>query len=89
GQATDFTAGNRVIDAANLAWDPAVTASDSGASAGARGRALDAPATLAQADQATRRGTTIAGANLTLTVPDGSASGRYGSEITLTLFAND
>jgi alkaline phosphatase len=89
GQALDFTAGNRVIEAANLSWDPAVAASDSGASAGPRGRTLGQAATLAQADGDTRAGTTILGANLRLNVPAAAQSGRYGSEITLTLFAED
>ncbi|MDR2454499.1 MAG: alkaline phosphatase [Bifidobacteriaceae bacterium] len=89
GQAADFTAGNQVIEASNLAWDPVVAASEAGASAGPAGRALDTPATLAEAGQANRLGATVISANLKLDLPAQARSGRYGSEITLTLFPQD
>jgi alkaline phosphatase len=89
GRAADFVAGNRVIGAQHLAWAPAVLSSDSGAAAGPAAAALNAPATLADSVQATRAGTTVLSAHLTLTPPADSASGRYGSEVTLTLFAKD
>ncbi|MDR1186874.1 MAG: alkaline phosphatase [Bifidobacteriaceae bacterium] len=89
GRADDFTAGNRVIGAENLGWSPRVVSSEGGAGAGQAGATLDGPATLAAADQASRGGTSVVGADLTLVAPSVADSGRYGSEITLTLFAID
>lgn len=88
GSATDFVAGNRTLAAENLAWAPRIVRSESGAAAGGRAT-LDSPATLAAADRTSRVGTTVVGADLDLTVPADAAGGRYGSEITLTLFAQD
>jgi alkaline phosphatase len=88
GTATDFVAGNRTLAAENLAWAPRIVRSEAGAAAGGRAT-LDAPATLATADRTSRLGSTVIGADLDLTVPADSAGGRYGSEITLTLFAQD
>ncbi|MGZ0068332.1 alkaline phosphatase [Microbacterium arborescens] len=88
GSATDFVAGNRTLAAENLAWAPRIVRSESGAAAGGRAT-LDAPATLAAADRTSRLGSTVIGADLDLTVPADAAGGRYGSEITLTLFAQD
>ncbi|OYC97602.1 alkaline phosphatase [Microbacterium sp. Yaish 1] len=88
GSATDFVAGNRTLAAENLAWAPRIVRSESGAAAGGRAT-LDAPATLATADRTSRLGSTVIGADLDLTVPADAAGGRYGSEITLTLFAQD
>jgi alkaline phosphatase len=87
GRAADFTAGNRVIEASNLSWQPAIAASENGATAGPAAT-LDTSATLAEADDATRVGTTVVGANLALTTT-AAPSGRYGSEIVLSLFAKD
>jgi alkaline phosphatase len=89
GHADDFRAGNRVIDAENLGWTPRVVASDNGVTAGLAGVRLHETATLAAADQASRSGVTVIGADLSLTPPQTADSGRYGSEITLTLFAVD
>ncbi|MDR2382164.1 MAG: alkaline phosphatase [Bifidobacteriaceae bacterium] len=89
GKASDFVAGNRVVGAQYLAWAPLISSSENGAAAGSAGAALANPATLAESDAATREGTTIAGANLTFNPPSESDPGRYGSEITLTLFAKD
>jgi alkaline phosphatase len=89
GRAADFTAGNRVIDASLLAWAPSIVSSANGAQAGTVGATLKTPATLAEASQATREGTTVVSALLTLRPPSSVASGRYGSEILLTLFAKD
>ncbi|MDR1432317.1 MAG: alkaline phosphatase [Propionibacteriaceae bacterium] len=89
GRADDFTAGNRVIGAENLGWTPRVVSSEGGVAPGQAGAALDAPATLAAANQASRLGTSVIGADLALTPPGSADSGRYGSEITLTLFATD
>ncbi|MFS0712789.1 alkaline phosphatase [Microbacterium sp. 2P01SA-2] len=88
GTATDFVAGNRTLAAENLAWAPRIVRSEAGAAAGGRAT-LDAPATLATADRTSRLGSTVIGADLDLTVPADAAGGRYGSEITLTLFAQD
>ncbi|MDR2348773.1 MAG: alkaline phosphatase [Bifidobacteriaceae bacterium] len=89
GRASDFTAGNRVVGAQHLAWAPLVSSSESGASAGQAGQRLNGPVTLAESDAATRVGTTIAGADLTLDPPSATSPGRYGSEIVLSLFAKD
>ncbi|MDR1427287.1 MAG: alkaline phosphatase [Bifidobacteriaceae bacterium] len=89
GRADDFTAGNRVIGAENLGWSPRILSSQSGANPGVGGVALKNPATLASADQNTRAGVTVAGADLSFTPPATADYGRYGSEITLTLFATD
>ncbi|POX65601.1 alkaline phosphatase [Microbacterium sp. SGAir0570] len=88
GTATDFVAGNRTLSAENLAWAPRIVRSEAGAAAGGRAT-LAAPATLATADRTSRLGSTVIGADLDLTVPADAAGGRYGSEITLTLFAQD
>ncbi|MDR1443069.1 MAG: alkaline phosphatase [Bifidobacteriaceae bacterium] len=89
GRAADFTAGNRVIGSENLGWAPRVVSSESGAAAGQAGVALNSPARLAVGDKDTRVGTSVIGADLELTPPGAASSGRYGSEITLTLFATD
>lgn len=91
GNATDFVAGNhtRTIEAGNLSWNPAIVSSDGGATAGSAGATLDGPATLATSDLGSRVGTTVADAELNLTVPADAEAGRYGSTITLTLFAQD
>ncbi|WP_200847008.1 alkaline phosphatase [Microbacterium sp. 18062] len=88
GAASAFVAGNRSFGAENLAWTPKIVVSDSGAAAGSAGT-LDEPATLADSDRTSRVGTTVVGADLGLTIPADAESGRYGSEITLTLFAKD
>ncbi|WP_308798320.1 alkaline phosphatase [Agromyces silvae] len=88
GSATDFVAGNRSFGAEHLAWAPRVVSSDAGAVAGGEAT-LDAPATLADADRVNRVGATVVSADLALTVPSEAKSGRYGSEITLTLFPKD
>ncbi|MEH3089575.1 MAG: alkaline phosphatase [Microbacterium arborescens] len=88
GSASEFVAGNRTLEAKNLAWTPRIVKSESGAAAGSRAT-LEAPATLAAADRTSRLGSTIVGADLDLSVPADAAGGRYGSEITLTLFAQD
>ena len=88
GSASEFVAGNRTIAAENLAWTPRIVRSESGAAAGAQAT-LAAPATLAAADRVTRVGSTVVGADLDLSVPAEAAGGRYGSELTLTLFAQD
>jgi alkaline phosphatase len=89
GKAGDFTAGNRVVGAEHLTWVPLVTATENGATAGQARRTLKAATTLAEADSDSRRGTSVAGANLLLQPPTGTDPGRYGSEIVLTLFAKD
>jgi alkaline phosphatase len=88
GSASDFAAGNRALAAENLAWTPRIVRSESGAAAGGRAT-LEAPATLAAADRTSRLGATVVGADLDLSIPAEAAGGRYGSEITLTLFAQD
>lgn len=88
GVASDFTAGNRVIEAANLRWIPAITATQ-GAPVAGRAATLDRAATLAEADAAGRSGASKLGAQLELNIPTQAKGGRYGSEITLTLFAQD
>lgn len=88
GTARDFVAGNRSFGAAALAWAPRIIASESGASSGAI-TTLEAPAVLASADLESRVGSTVVGADLTLTVPADAKAGNYGSEITLSLFAQD
>ncbi|WP_227496914.1 alkaline phosphatase [Planctomonas psychrotolerans] len=88
GAASTFVAGNRTFGADNLAWSPFIVRSESGATAGGTDT-LEAPATLAEADRETRVGETVAGADLALTIPAEAESGRYGSEITMTLFAKD
>ncbi|GAA2667118.1 MULTISPECIES: alkaline phosphatase [Actinosynnema] len=88
GTAGEFVAGNRKFGAENLGWTPKVVSSDSNAAAGPQA-VLDAPAALADTNRVSRYGTTVVGADLGLTVPDEARSGRYGSEITLTLFAKD
>lgn len=88
GSASAFVAGNREFGAEHLSWTPKVVASESGAAAGAVAT-LQAPATLADADRVTRRGSTTVAADLALEIPESAKAGRYGSEITLTLFAKD
>ncbi len=88
GAASDFVAGNRSFGAEALSWAPSIVASESGATAGGQAT-LEAPATLASADRLTRVGATVVGADLGLDIPAEAESGRYGSEITLTLFAQD
>ncbi|MDQ1123151.1 alkaline phosphatase [Microbacterium trichothecenolyticum] len=88
GSASAFVAGNRSFGAENLAWTPRVVSSQSGAVAGATAT-LERPSTLADADRVERVGQTKVSADLALTVPADAESGRYGSEITLTLFAKD
>lgn len=88
GMAQEFRAGNRTFGADALRWVPGIVTSDSGAQPGGEAT-LEEPAALAQADRVTRVGTTVVNADLALTVPEGASGGRYGSEITLTLFAQD
>jgi alkaline phosphatase len=88
GSASSFVAGNRSFGAENLAWSPRVVSSQSGAVAGGTAT-LEAPVTLADAGRVERVGETVVSADLALSVPAEAASGRYGSEITLTLFAKD
>ncbi len=88
GAASEFRAGNRTIGAENFSWLPSIVSSDGGAAAGAQAT-LEEPAALAESDRSTRVGTTVVDADLELNVPDEAASGNYGSEITLTLFAKD
>lgn len=88
GSASDFVAGNRAFGAENLGWTPRVVESESGATPGGEAT-LEAPATLAEADRASRVGATAVSADLDLSIPAEADSGRYGSEITLTLFAKD
>ncbi|MDR2253260.1 MAG: alkaline phosphatase [Bifidobacteriaceae bacterium] len=89
GRASDFTAGNRVIAAEHLSWAPLISSSENGAAAGQSGQKLNSSVTLAESDADTRVGTTIAGADLTFDPPNTADTGRYGSEIVLTLFAKD
>lgn len=86
GTASDFTAGNRVIDAERLTWAPRVL---EGAAQAGPTAALDGAATLASSDRVSRVGTTVIGADLTLDVPEDARAGRYGSEIVLTVFPQD
>lgn len=88
GSAADFRAGNRVLDAGHLTWLPGIVSTETGASAGPQA-SLGTPATLAEAGRVGRVGSTVVDAELTLDVPDDARNGRYGSEITLTLFAQD
>ncbi len=88
GSASAFVAGNRSFGAENLAWTPKVVRSAAGAVAGGTAT-LDKPATLADAGRVERVGETVVAADLALTIPATAESGRYGSEITLTLFAKD
>lgn len=88
GSATDFVAGNRTFGAAALSWTPAVVSSDGGATAGATST-LAAPATLADSSRMTRVGATTVTADLALEVPAEAKNGRYGTEITLSLFPKD
>lgn len=88
GTSSEFAAGNRSFGADALAWTPAIVSSEAGAAAGGAAT-LEAPATLASSDRLSRVGTTVVGADLDLTVPADAESGRYGSEITLTLFPQD
>ncbi|KTR95756.1 alkaline phosphatase [Microbacterium testaceum] len=88
GSASAFVAGNRSFGAENLAWTPRVVSSSAGAVAGGTAT-LERPATLADAGRVERVGQTRVSADLALTVPVDAESGRYGSEITLTLFAKD
>ncbi|WP_016701332.1 alkaline phosphatase [Actinoalloteichus spitiensis] len=88
GSASEFVAGNRRFGAENLSWTPKVVESESGAEAGPDA-AFDGPAALADTDRVSRFGTTVLGADLGLAVPEEARGGRYGSEITLTLFAKD
>lgn len=88
GTASSFTAGNRVFGSENLAWTPRVVTSESGAAAGGTAT-LEAPAVLADADRRSRVGSTVVDAELDLSVPAEAKGGRYGSEITLTLFPKD
>ena len=88
GAAGAFVAGNRSFGAEQLSWVPRIVASEAGAAAGGTAT-LEAPAALAEADRVTRVGSTVVDAELELAIPAGAASGRYGSEITLTLFSRD
>lgn len=88
GAADDFSAGNRTLAASAMSWSPAIAASDAGAAAGPQAN-FEGPVTLAQADRQSRVGTTVATAELALDVPADARSGRYGTEITLSLFAQD
>ncbi|WP_229052601.1 alkaline phosphatase [Aeromicrobium sp. Leaf350] len=88
GSATSFVAGNRSFGADALSWLPRVLASQGGATAGGTAT-LEAPATLAESDRLSRVGTTTVDADLDLSVPADAEAGRYGSEITLTLFPKD
>jgi alkaline phosphatase len=88
GSSSDFVAGNRVIEASNLEWDPRVVATENGAQAGPEAD-LDGPATLATSDRVTRVGTTVVGADLLLDVPTEARPGNYGSELVLTVFPQD
>ena len=88
GSSSDFVAGNRVIEASNLGWQPQVVKSENGAEAGPEAK-LDGPATLAKSDRVSRVGTTVVGADLLLDVPTESRAGNYGSELVLTVFPQD
>lgn len=88
GSASAFVAGNRSFGADNLSWTPKVVRTAAGAAAGGTAT-LDKPATLADAGRVERVGETVVAADLALTIPATAESGRYGSEITLTLFAKD
>ncbi|WZH37384.1 MAG: alkaline phosphatase [Microbacterium enclense] len=88
GSASAFVAGNRSFGAENLAWTPRIARSEAGANAGDTAT-LERPATLASAGRVERVGETAVSADLSLTIPADAESGRYGSEITLTLFAQD
>jgi alkaline phosphatase len=87
GSASAFVAGNRSFGAENLSWDPEIVRTATGAAAGGAAT-LDKSAILADAGRVERVGETV-GADLALTIPATAESGRYGSEITLTLFAKD
>lgn len=88
GSASAFVAGNRSFGADNLSWTPKVVRTAAGAAAGGTAT-LEKPATLADAGRVERVGETVVAADLALTIPATAESGRYGSEITLTLFAKD
>lgn len=88
GSATEFVAGNRTFGAEALTWTPRVVSSQGGAAAGGVAT-LQAPATLADSDRVTRVGTSVLDASLALSVPEDAKAGRYGSDLTLTLFAKD
>lgn len=88
GSASAFVAGNRSFGADNLSWTPKVVRTAAGAAAGGTAT-LDKPATLADAGRVERVGETVVAADLALIIPATAESGRYGSEITLTLFAKD
>lgn len=88
GSAAEFRAGNRTIGAENLAWEPSIVSSESGAVAGPRAT-LEQAAALAQSDRVTRVGATVIGADLELRTPADAKAGRYGSSIVLTVFPED
>lgn len=88
GTASDFVAGNRVIDAGALEWAPTILSSDGGAAAGPRAT-LASAAALAESDRLTRLGETVVGADLSLHTPADAAAGRYGSSIVMTVFPKD
>ncbi|WP_156754879.1 alkaline phosphatase [Actinokineospora pegani] len=88
GAASEFVAGNRRFGPENLSWAPKVVSSESAATPGPAA-AFDGPAALADTNRVTRFGSTVLGADLGLAVPEQARGGRYGSEITLTLFAKD
>ncbi len=88
GLASEFTAGNRAFASDALAWTPRIVASENGAAAGSTAT-LEAPAVLATSDRTSRVGSTSVLADLLLTIPADAKAGNYGSELTLSLFAQD
>lgn len=96
GQSTDLAAGNRVLGAEYLGWDPLIVDSRPGVKPGKGvastvrdGSGLGASATLGRAGNDARVGTAVLGADLNLEVPAETEAGRYNGAVSLTLFPVD
>ena len=96
GQSSVFRSGSHELDAGHLGWKPllvnpkpGVTPGPTVASILSGGRGLAAPATLAAADQAGRRGQAQMTADLLLEFPVDAAFGEYTANLSVSLFPTD
>jgi len=96
GHSGVFRSGAHELDAGHLGWKPQLASAKDGVTTGATvptilsgGPGLAAPATLATADDANRRGQAAVTADLLLEFPVDAAFGEYTANLSVSLFPTD
>src|SRR5690606_19665153 len=96
GQSSLFRSGTHEVGAGHLGWKPLLVSDKAGVTPGGTvpsilsgGRGLAAPATLASADNASRRGVAQLTADLLLEFPVDAPVGEYNANLSVSLFPTD